>query len=154
MPSFSLSKRSMANLNGVHPDLVQVVTTAIGVSGVDFSVIEGVRTLARQQQLVASGASQTLKSRHLTGHAVDLAPYVGGTIRWDWPLFPRIAEAMRVAAQDHGVEIVWGAAWEWPMSQYHDSEKAAEDYVSLRRSQNRKPFVDGPHFELWRERYP
>lgn len=154
MPNFSLSKRSLANLNGVHPDLVKVVSTAISVSGVDFSVIEGVRTLARQQQLVASGAAQTLKSRHLTGHAVDLAPYVGGTIRWDWPLFPRIAEAVRVAAQEHDVEIVWGAAWEWPMSQYQDSEKASEDYVSLRRSQNRKPFVDGPHFELWRERYP
>jgi hypothetical protein len=126
--SFVFSKRSENNLIGVHPDLVKVVRRALEISEVDFAVTEGLRTLERQKQLVKSGASQTLKSRHLTGHAVDLAPFIAGTIRWDWPPFNTIAIAMKQAALKLDVSIVWGGDW-----------------VS---------FKDGPHFELDRKVYP
>lgn len=126
--SFRLSQRSRDRLQGVHPALVGVVEAAIVRTPVDFMITEGVRTAARQAQLVKAGASRTLNSRHLTGHAVDVAAVVEGQIRWDWPLYPRIAEAFKAAAKACGVAIVWGG--DWP---------------SLR---------DGPHFELDRRRWP
>ena len=119
---FKLGKRSRQRLEGVHPDLVRVVERAITITKVDFSVIEGVRTIDRQRELYEAGASQTMVSKHLTGRAVDLAAYVGGQTRWDWPLYSMISTAMKTAAADEGVAIVWGG--DWPR------------------------FKDGPHFEL------
>jgi hypothetical protein len=118
---------SEKNLIGVHRDLVAVVRRAAALCPIEFRVIEGVRTLARQKQLVAAGASKTLNSRHLTGHAVDLAPFIAGKIRWDWPPFYQIADAMKHAAIEADVPIVWGGDWK---------------------------FKDGPHFELDRKEYP
>ena len=120
--SYGLSQRRLGLLEGVHGDLVAVVRRAIELTTVDFSVIEGLRTLARQRELLAAGATRTLESRHLTGHAVDLAPWVGGTIRWDWPLFSPVAAAMKQAAKEAGIPIEWGG--DWPR------------------------FRDGPHFQL------
>lgn len=125
---FKLSQRSKDNLDGVHEDLVRVVERAIRTTPVDFMVIEGMRTRERQVKLVQAGASQTMNSRHLTGHAVDLAAYVGGEVRWDWPLYHKIAAAMKESAEDLDVEITWGGDW--------------------------GSFPDGPHFELSRKRYP
>lgn len=127
--SFTLSRRSIANLKGVHPDLVRVVKRAITLTTVDFAVTEGLRTKERQYELIAAGASWTVNSRHLTGHAVDVAAIVGGKAAWDWPLYPRIATAMKDAAKIEGVPIEWGGDW---------SEK--------RR--------DGPHFQLPQSTYP
>lgn len=123
----NLSKRSLDNLKGVHPDLAAVVHRAIQITPVDFAVIEGLRTVTRQKELVAAGASKTMNSRHLTGHAVDLAAYVNG-IRWDWPLYDAIAVAVKQAAKELEVAIVWGGDW--------------------------TTFKDGPHFELDRRKYP
>ena len=114
-------------LSGVHPDLVAVVKRAIEITDVDFAVLEGVRSLARQEQLIKAGASQTMRSRHLTGHAVDLGAYVG-QIRWDWPLYDKIALAMKAAAIELQIAIEWGGDW--------------------------KSFKDGPHFQLTWEAYP
>lgn len=113
---------------GVHPDLVRVVKHAIGITSVDFAVLEGVRSPERQQELVFAGASQTMNSRHLTGHAVDLGAYVTGEIRWDWPLYHKIAAAMIHAAAELGVPLEWGGDW--------------------------AKFRDGPHFQLPWEQYP
>ena len=126
--AFNFSKRSLKNLEGVRPELVKVVRRALEISQVDFTVIEGVRTLGRQRALVKGGASRTMRSRHLTGHAVDLAPYVNGNIRWDWPLFYPIAKAMKQAAKELNVKIRWGGDW--------------------------KRFRDGPHFQLQWKHYP
>lgn len=126
--AFRLSSRSRSRLAGVHPDMVRVVERAITLTPVDFMVTEGLRTIERQRKLVAAGASRTMNSRHITGHAVDVAAIVGGKVRWDWPLYPRIAKAFREAARIEGVKIVWGG--DWPR---------------LR---------DGPHFELDRSVYP
>lgn len=123
-----LSPRSVQRLAGVHPDLVKVVSRAMELTTVDFIITEGVRTLARQKQLVAAGASQTLKSRHLTGHAVDLAAMVKGQVRWDWPLYSKLAEAMKKAATELNIPLEWGGDWK-----------------SLR---------DGPHFQLPWKQYP
>ncbi len=106
-----LDSRSLARLKGVHPDLVRVVMRAAEITAVPFIVTEGLRTLARQKQLVAAGASRTLNSRHLTGHAVDLAAKVGNEVRWDWPLYARLAEAMKTAAAQENVPIEWGGDW-------------------------------------------
>ena len=124
---YKLSQRSLNNLNGVHPDLIAVVKRAIEITSVDFAVIEGVRTIERQKELFSRGASKTMRSRHLTGHAVDLAAWVGG-IRWDWPLYYKIAEAMKTAARELNVSLEWGGDW--------------------------KTFKDGPHFQLSWADYP
>lgn len=125
---FVLGTRSRARLQGVHPDLVRVVERAITLSPVDFTVLEGLRTVARQKQLVAAGASKTMNSRHITGHAVDLGAYVAGSVRWDWPLYHQIAAAMKQAAKAEGVPLEWGGDW--------------------------RTFKDGPHFQLPHKEYP
>lgn len=127
--SRKFSKRSLDNLKGIHPDLRRVIDRALQESPVDFIVIEGLRTEARQKQLVASGASKTMKSRHLTGHAVDLLPIgPNGKAEFAWPLYEKLAPAVKRAAEAEGVKIVWGGDWQ--------------------------SFKDGPHFELDREAYP
>ena len=108
---FKLSQKSKDRMAGVHPDLVAVVNRAIEITAVDFAVLEGVRSKARQEQLLKAGASQTMRSRHLTGHAVDLGAYVGGSVRWDWPLYDKIALAMKAAALELQVAIEWGGDW-------------------------------------------
>lgn len=123
-----LDARSRKRLEGVHPDLVKVIEAADEMSPLEFIVTEGVRTLARQQQLVAAGASKTLKSRHLTGHAVDLAVKVNGEIRWDWPLYGRLAATVKEAAANLGIPVEWGGDW--------------------------RSFKDGPHFQLSVAKYP
>ena len=141
---YKLGPRSLLNLRGVHPDLVRVVKRAISISSVDFTVIEGLRTVARQKELVAKGASKTMRSRHLSGHAIDIAPYVAGQVRWDWPLFLPIAEAMKKAAEIEDVRIRWGGTWKL-LSAISGPITAKV----LSRS-----FPDGPHFELPRANYP
>lgn len=126
--SFKLSERSIRRLEGVHPDLVRVVKRAIEITPVDFAVTEGLRTKEKQEQLVKAGASKTMRSRHLTGHAVDLAAVVGSEVRWDWALYPQLANAMKSAANELNVPIEWGGDW--------------------------KTFKDGPHFQLPWEQYP
>jgi len=150
MADFSLSSRSKKNLEGVNPDLVAVVKGAILLTKVDFGVIEGVRTLARQKELVQSGASQTMKSRHLTGDAVDLMCYVGSRGSWELNLYDDIADAMKEAAIEQGVGICWGAAWTVPDIRVWEGsmEDAMNSYVDKRRSEGRRPFIDAPHFQL------
>lgn len=126
--TYRLSARSLSRLEGVHPDLCAVVELAITRTAVDFTVLEGLRTPERQQQLVAAGASRTMRSRHLTGHAVDLGAFVGGEVRWDWPLYHKIAAAMKDAARALNVPLEWGGDW--------------------------RSFKDGPHFQLPHDKYP
>ena len=112
----------------MHPDLQRIVLLAAALTDTDFIVTEGLRTVERQRQLVAKGASQTMNSRHITGHAVDLAATVDGEVRWDWPLYHRLATAMKEAARQLGIRMGWGGDW--------------------------RSFKDGPHFELDRHVYP
>lgn len=126
--TYKLSQKSLDRLSGVHPDLMAVVKRAIEITEVDFAVLEGVRSKARQEQLFKQKATKTMNSRHLTGHAVDLGAYVGGSVRWDWPLYYQIADAMKAAAEELNVPLTWGGDW--------------------------KTFPDGPHFELPWADYP
>lgn len=151
---FKLGKRSKRNLIGVHPDLVRVVKRAIQTTDVDFTVLEGVRSRKRQRQLFRSGASKTMNSRHLTGHAVDLGAYVGGSVRWDWPLYHKIARAMRDAAIIENIPIKWGGVWDRRLSGLCGIEGEVADYIVRQRQRGRKAFIDGPHFQLTRKAYP
>jgi peptidoglycan L-alanyl-D-glutamate endopeptidase CwlK len=101
---------------------------AIATSPLDFLITEGLRTEARQRELVAAGASKTMRSRHLTGHAVDVAVLIGREVRWDWPLYAQLSQTVKAAATAEGVAITWGG--DWPR------------------------FRDGPHYELRRAEYP
>lgn len=111
MSSFKFSQRSESNLQGVHPDLVKLVRQALEVSSVDFGITEGLRTAGRQKEMVAGGHSQTLNSRHLTGHAVDVVAYVGGQISWEWSLYEQIASAFTQASADISIPVEWGGNW-------------------------------------------
>lgn len=126
MANFSV--RSVKNLTGVHPDLVAVMTAAIKKPPVDFAIIEGLRDIERQRKLAAVGASNTMNSRHLTGHAVDVAVFIDGEVRWDWPLYDILAVHVKKCAEELGIPIEWGGDW--------------------------KRFKDGPHYQLPWERYP
>ena len=120
--AYKLGTRSLQNLSGVHPDLVAVVKRAIQITEQDFTVIEGVRNIERQRELYRKGASKTLNSRHLTGHAVDMVPW---PVDWnDLKRFEVVSEAMKAAAEELNIPIVWGGDW--------------------------KSFYDGPHFEIAR----
>jgi len=109
--TFALGARSLSRLTGVHPDLVKVVQLAIRKSDLDFAVLEGVRTIDRQRQLFAQKATKTMNSRHLTGHAVDLAPVINGDVSWDWPLYNRLAKTVKASAAELGVPLTWGGDW-------------------------------------------
>lgn len=128
MSQYKLGTRSLKNLEGVHPDLVKVVKRAIEITKQDFTVIEGLRSLARQKELVAKGASQTMNSRHLTGHAVDIVPWVDGNVSWDWKFYGEVRSAMMTAAGEFRVPLEWGGNW--------------------------KTFRDGPHYQLPHAQYP
>ncbi len=108
---YRLGPRSIHRLKGVHPDLVKVVERAIEITTVDFAVLEGLRTPERQKTLMEAGASQTLNSRHITGHAVDLGAWVDDQVDWSWPLYHEIAKAMKEAAKQVDVPIEWGGDW-------------------------------------------
>ena len=126
--SITLGSRSLSRLEGVHPEIVKLVKHAAAISDIDFTVLEGLRTKERQKHLVAKGASRTMKSRHLTGHAVDLGVLIDGEVRWDWPLYHKLALVVKRAAKETGVPIEWGGDW-----------------VS---------FKDGPHWQLSHKAYP
>ena len=126
--TFRFSSRSLRNLEGVHPDLVAVAHRALEITEIDFIVTEGLRTREKQIELVRAGASRTTRSRHLTGHAIDIAAWVAGGVRWDWPLYEELSRAFKQAAAELKVPIVWGGDW--------------------------KSFRDGPHYELSRTEYP
>jgi peptidoglycan L-alanyl-D-glutamate endopeptidase CwlK len=139
-----LGQRSLSRLEGVHPDLVRVVKNAALLSDLDFTVLEGLRTVERQKQLVNQGASRTMNSRHITGHAVDLAPMIGGKVSWDWPLYHRLAEVMRAASLNEKVPIRWGGTWKLL--------SAIEGPITAKILS--RSFPDGPHFELPKASYP
>ena len=147
---FSLSQRSLDRLEGVNKDMVRVVKKAIDLTKIDFGVICGLRTIEEQEALVAKGASQTMKSKHLEGLAVDLMAYVSGRASWELNLYDDIADAMMEAAKLEDVPVRWGAAWHIDDLRKCDMtmEQAMNSYIDLRRSQGRRPFIDGPHFEL------
>lgn len=155
MPAFKLGARSKRELNGVHPDLVGVVKRALELTPVDFSVHDGKRTEAEQREFVRRGVSKTMKSRHLTGHAVDLVPFINGQLRWEWPPIYKIAEAVRQAAQEQGVPIEWGGVWDrrWDKAE-GKPEAEVESYVARRRKKGLKAFIDGPHFQLPKRSHP
>lgn len=150
--SYRLGATSEQNLLGVHPLVVAVVRRAILITEVDFSVHDGLRTLDEQKALVASGASTTLESYHLTGDAVDLVPYVNGRLRWEMPLCNQIARAMHRAAGELGVRLVWGRVWDTELFELDpdDFDRERELYVLryLRAHGSKKrPLDDGPHFQ-------
>lgn len=126
--AYKLSARSLSRLQGVHPDLVRVVKRAIEISRVDFTVFEGLRTMGRQKELKRIGKTTTLRSRHLTGHAVDLVAWVDGKESWDWAHYYVIERAVKEAARIEGIELEWGGDW--------------------------KSFKDGPHWQLPWSAYP
>ena len=147
---FELSSRSLNKLEGVEDNLVAVVTNAIELTKVDFGVICGMRTQEEQQELVDKGASQTMKSLHLEGRAVDLMAYVGSRGSWELNMYDDIADAIKEASQKLDVGIRWGGAWTIPdLREWEGSmEEAMNSYVDQRRSEGRRPFIDAPHFEL------
>ena len=148
--TFKLSKRSHDRLFGVNPKLVAVVNTAIGITKVDFGVTEGMRTKETQEAYVKAGKSQTMDSKHLIGHAVDLVAFVNGAVSWELNLYDDIAEAMRTAAREHDLPLRWGAAWNIPDIRRWEGtmEGAMNFYIDERRRANRRPFIDAPHFEI------
>ena len=147
---FKLSQKSLDKLITVEPQLQSVVRRAIELTKVDFGVIEGIRTVERQKELVAKGASKTTKSKHIEGRAVDLMAYIDGRGCWELNVYDDIADAMKQAAVEADVGLVWGAAWnvddirEWEGSM----EEAMNYYIDTRREQGRRPFIDAPHFQL------
>ena len=126
--SIQMNARSVKNLQGLHADLVRVIYRANELAPDSFIVTEGLRSVSRQAELFAKRATRTMKSRHLTGHAVDLMALVNGEGRWDWPLYSELAKTVKEAAKIEGVPITWGGDW--------------------------TSFRDGPHFELPHNKYP
>ena len=148
--AYKLSNRSLEKLDGVDERLVEVVKKAIEYTEIDFGVIQGLRTVAEQEALVAKGASQTMKSKHLEGKAVDLMAYVEGRGCWELNVYDEIADSVKKAAQECGVQVRWGAAWTVPDIRDWDGtmEEAMNSYIDTRRAEGRRPFIDAPHFEL------
>lgn len=138
----TISPASQRRLKGVHPDLVRVIKRAAASTKVPFAVVEGLRTLERQKQLLKAGATRILNSRHITGHAVDLVPLIDGKPRWDWSLYLILAASVRDAATRENVPVRWGGTW----------SELASIKGTIKSSLLSKSFPDGPHFELPRRK--
>lgn len=136
--TFKFGARSLRELNGVHTDLVAVANLALKKCAVDFAITDGVRTLAEQQVYVDTGASKTLKSRHIGGFAIDVVACLpNGKISYAGPLMLQIKDAMFAAAKELKVPLRWGGDW------------------NCNGDSGDESFVDMPHFELPRgKRYP
>ncbi len=156
---FVLGNASLKEMKGVHPDLLKVVARAIQLTPQDFSVHDGLRTIEEQRRYVATGVSKTMNSMHMKqtdgfGHAVDLVPYINGKLRWEWPAIYPIAAAVRLAAQELGVKLIWGAVWDRPFEMIEPTakgcERAVAAYVARRKAAGKSAFIDGPHYELAR----
>ena len=151
---YALGQRSLAQLEGVHPLLAAVVHRAIAITKQDFTVQEGLRSLATQRLYVKRGASRTLASKHLTqgdgfGHAVDLVPWFNGQPRWEWSLIWPIAQAVHAAAAEQSVCIVWGGVWDRRMISYGGSVKSLQAAVEAYKVRHPgADFLDGPHYQL------
>lgn len=154
MTGYRLSRRSRARLDGVHPDLAAVVQRAIALTAQDFCVHDGLRSPERQKALVRAGASRTLNSRHLAqadgwGHAVDLVPWFDGGPRWEWPPLYLVATAVRRAAAEAGLDLVWGGVWDRRLSDLPDTATGLATAVKAYCARHPGPdFIDGPHFEM------
>ena len=148
--AFYLSPRSLKRLQGVDEALEQVVHRAIEITEVDFGVSCGIRTIEEQKKLYATGASKTMRSKHLDGEAVDLVAYMNGNVSWELSVYDEIATAVALAARELDLPVRWGAAWHIPDIRYWEKsfEEAYTDYIDLRRSQGKVPFIDAPHFEI------
>tara|TARA_R110002051_G_scaffold108883_1_gene181668 strand:+ start:639 stop:1055 length:417 start_codon:yes stop_codon:yes gene_type:complete len=138
-------------LQGVNGKLIEAVHHAISVTTVDFGVIEGVRSVARQKKLVNSGASQTMNSKHITGEAVDLMAYMDGRGSWEISLYDEVATAMKFGAREVDLSIRWGAAWHVPNIAKADwsMEEIMNQYIDIQRAAGKRPFIDAPHFEIY-----
>ena len=128
MSNFKFSQRSENNQKGVNTDLVKIERRALQLSPVDFGITEGLRTVERQRQLVAAGKSQTMNSRHISGHAVDVFAYPTSAGSWEWKYYEQIATAFKQAAKELNIPVEWGGDW--------------------------KTLKDGPHFQLPHAKYP
>lgn len=126
--SFKFSARSLKELKGIHPDLRKVVDRALQLTEIDFIITDGLRTIEEQKEYVRKGASRTMRSRHLTGHAVDFVAYHNRAVTYDAKLMRQIATAFKLAAAELKIPIEWGGDW--------------------------KSFVDTPHVELSKKVYP
>jgi peptidoglycan L-alanyl-D-glutamate endopeptidase CwlK len=154
---FVLGAASRRELDGVHPRLVAVVERAMTITTQDFTVHDGLRTEAQQRELVARGASRTMRSKHLRqadgwGHAVDLVPWIGGRARWEWPPIHAVAVAVRRAAIELDVALRWGGVWDRELADLPGDAtglaRAVEAYAARRRAAGKSAFLDGPHYEL------
>jgi peptidoglycan L-alanyl-D-glutamate endopeptidase CwlK len=155
--TYVLGPKSRAELEGVHPKLASVVRLAIRKSEQDFSVHDGLRTQAEQREYVKRGVSKTMNSKHMKqgdgyGHAVDLVPFINGVLRWEWkPIFV-IAAAVRAAAIELDVPLIWGGVWDRNFEELpgtpKEIEQAVNSYVARRRALGKTAFIDGPHWEM------
>jgi len=127
--TFTITPKSRSRLNNVHPDLVKLVERVYEVTDADFFVLEGVRTLEQEKANFAKGASQTMNSRHLTGHAIDIgAKDEKGILTWEWKYYAHLAEIFKKTAAELNIPITWGGDW--------------------------KTLKDGVHYELKWSAYP
>lgn len=145
-----LSQVSYRNLKGVNEQLIILVEKAIISTPVDFRVTDGLRTIEEQKHLVAIGASKTMNSKHLTGRAIDIVPWINGKPRWEWPLIYKLAEYIRTVAQEQNIRIRWGALWDVHSftSTVSKPQELVESYVARCKKVGKRVFLDGPHYEL------
>lgn len=149
--TYRLGKHSLSELEGVHPNMVEVVERAIHITKIDFTVFDGLRTDEEQREYVRTGVSQTLRSRHLKqkdgfGHAVDLVPYINRKLRWELSPCIIIARAVALAAQHVNVGIIWGGGWD--RLGREDPSNMVEAYIERKRLIGEMPFIDAPHYQL------
>lgn len=151
MGEFTFGTKSREKLHSVKIALIEWCHLTLRYSPVDFGVVDGVRTVEQQRELVRSGASRTMNSKHITGAAVDIVPWIGGRYSWEWEPYYDLAAAAQAAAHDLEIELRWGGVWDRRLRLLGDDFRGAVDaYADRFRRANpgRDPLLDGPHFEL------
>lgn len=154
---FKFSQKSLSKLEGVHPELVKVIKRSIELTPIDFTILEGLRSLEQQRINVSKGVSQTMNSKHLKqsdglGHAVDIVPLVEGKVTWDWNYYYPMISAVCQSAQELGIEVIWGGNWTTPLNNAEATpegvKKFNQQYVDGRKKQGKSSFIDAPHIQI------
>lgn len=130
--NFKFGKSSEEKLATVHSKLSSAARKALQLSPIDFGITEGKRSEQKQKQLVAEGASKTMKSKHLTGHAIDIVCYVDGKITWELEYYQIVANAFALACEELKINLRWGGSWK------------VNDFTLDPKNK----FIDAVHFEL------
>ena len=133
---FKFSNRSLHNLEGLHPKLIEFAKELLKISPYDFTITHGIRTAKEQNSLYQQGRTKpgkrvtncdgyNKKSNHQVhadglGYAFDIAVIVNKKYNWNPKYYKEIGAVASELMKKY--KVTWGGNWtsfkDYPHFQY------------------------------------